>query len=73
MWIGVLAGVGWLLFDYYFPESKLEKIKRLHHELKQIENQTVDDDPRVRDAVQREIDREARPVRKELERLTKQQ
>ena len=62
----VVAVVAWILFGCLFPESKLDKIKRLHQRLEELKDPAI---PDIKDAVDREIEKEARPIRKKLENI----
>ncbi len=64
--VSVVAGAAWIMFEWSFPETKLDKIKRLHQRLEELKDPAI---PDIKDAVDREIEKEARPIRKKLENI----
>lgn len=69
----IFIGMAVMLFQVMLPETKIQKLKRLSQKLAEIQAQQVpetdDDHRRIKEAVQREIDKEAEPIKDELDRL----
>lgn len=64
VWVSMVAGVAWITFDLILFQTKLDKIKRLHQRLEELKDPAI---PDIKDAVDREIEKEARPIQKKLE------